>query len=101
MPPAVPILTASLVLLLAGCASTATTVRPEASSLDCQAIRTEMAAARAARHAALDEQSDAWKGVLPPFVVSRYMSASGDVMAADDRISALQRHAFKQDCRAG
>ena len=42
-----------------------------------------MAAARAARQAALDEQTDAWKGVLPPFIVGRYVSGANDAALAE------------------
>ena len=102
MPPALRTLSASMALfLLAGCAATTPARRADAPPPDCQAIRTEMAAARAARQAALDEQTDAWKGVLPPFIVGRYVSGANDAALADDRISTLQRHAFRQDCHAG
>ena len=102
MPPALLTLTASLaMLLLAGCASTAPAPRAAAAMPDCQIIRAEMAASRAARQAALEAQAEAWKVVLPPVVVGRYMRAASDAAAADDRISTLQRHAFRQDCHAG
>jgi hypothetical protein len=89
--------------LLAGCAATppATPTTTRAASADCRVLASEMREARAARQAAVDAQSQAWKGVLPPIVIGRYVSAASDAAAADDRIGELQRHVFLRDCHAG
>ena len=91
-------------VLLAGCAATspaASTTTRAASASDCQMLASEMREARTVRQAAIDAQSQAWKGVLPPIVIGRYVSAAADAAAADDRIGELQRHVFLRDCHAG
>ena len=92
----VPLL-AALVALTTACANTAGTPRaatptatPTATGPGCRQLGAQIAQAEQARRAALENQKDAWKAVVPFSVAARYAKSKAATGQADQQLVALK-----------
>jgi len=85
-------------VLLPGCAGTSPVMSTHAASAGCAEISAEMDRTEAVRRAALAEQSDAWKAVVPFAVAARYAKARSAVSETDERLAALAVQSDRRGC---
>jgi hypothetical protein len=86
-------------VLAAGCAGPVSAPPPVvAAASDCSAIGAEIARTDEARRDALQQQSEAWRAVVPFAVAARYAKARSAAGEADERLAALKDRSARLGC---
>jgi hypothetical protein len=67
---------------------------------DCTALDAEIARVEQARRAAIEQNDNAWKAVVPFVVLARKASAKSALEDADKRLAELKAQAQAQRCAA-